>query len=331
MSNEGSSSEFDGLLRLVRRKGAVVRLPGAPEIIPRKSASFVNAVEDRALFSSGARSLIGRMQTRLMTALTIFPERAEAPGRGIMEWLLLLAIKALQDVYDFFYTEDKSSPSFERLIDEESLPQPQACAAESLRVSQAGDRDALSDRILDAIIIFSPSDEKKEQLKEELRCMGPRALTIIANFGVKIVIPSSGQAYHRICVDNVPLVEKGLILLGKYDVESHIGLYVGEQRLLLVQESWVGAAGSESVAVHECAHAIDHAIQENHRLPVNLSLRLWNRFSGTRKALVSSYAGEDPREYFAESVMAYFSPAKRPVLIECDPQMFAFLTKLFAE
>ncbi|MGV8123473.1 MAG: hypothetical protein AB2L14_27280 [Candidatus Xenobiia bacterium LiM19] len=95
-----------------------------------------------------------------------------------------------------------------------------------------------------------------------------------------------------------------------------------------MKESLVGGRFS-SVAVHECAHAIDHAIKENQRLSMSLSVRLWNYFQCDRKALVSSYAGENPVEYFAESVEAYFNPVKRDLLIECDPKMFSFLTDLF--
>ncbi|MDQ7826894.1 MAG: hypothetical protein RDV48_29110 [Candidatus Eremiobacteraeota bacterium] len=109
MSNEGSTSEFDGLLKLVRRKGAVVRLPGASAVQAPGSALLPHAHNDQAVFSSGARSLIGRMQTRLMTALTASPERGAARTMGLMEWLLLLSIKALQSVYDFFYTEEENA------------------------------------------------------------------------------------------------------------------------------------------------------------------------------------------------------------------------------
>jgi len=334
MSKDQRTSEFDGLLRLVRRKGAIVHLRDNPGDAVKKSTCAEMIAEDMAIFSTGARSMINRMHTCLMKAVTICERGEKRPNEGKCDegwlaWLLLFCIRTLQSIYDSLFAWENVPCAEIPVNSSESLSSYQNAAAEKLSVSQVSDRDALSDRIIESMIVYSPSGEKKEQFKDEIRVIGPRALTIMSNFAVKIVIIGDDHVYSRVLVGNKPLSWKGRKLYGKYDMDSCGGLYIGEQRLLLVKESLVGG-GFSSVAVHECAHAIDHAIKENHRLSMSLSVRLWNYFQCDRKALVSSYAGENPAEYFAESVEAYFNPVKRDLLIECDPKMFSFLTDLFA-
>jgi len=334
MSREQRTSEFDGLLRLVRRKGAIVHLRENPGEAVKKSTCAEMMAEDMAIFSTGARSIINRMHICLMKAMTICEggEKRSSEGKydkGWLAWLLLFCITTLQSIYDSLF-EWENLPCTELPVNSsKSIVLSPNRAVEKLRISGSSDRDGLSDRIIESMIVYSPSEEKKEQFKDEIRVIGPRALTIMSNFGVKIVIIGDDHVYSRVLVGNKPLCWKGRKIYGKYDMDSCGGLYVGEQRLLLVKESLVSGR-FDSVAVHECAHAIDHAIKENHRLPMSLSVRLWNYFQCDRKALVSSYAGKNPAEYFAESVGAYFNPVKRDLLIECDPKMFSFLNDLFA-
>ncbi len=336
MNKDGGTSEFDGLLRLVRRKGAIVHLRGNPGASIKKSTYGEMIAEDLALFSTGARSMLGRMHTRLMTVMTICKNDEERHDEGKYDegwlaWLLIFCIRTLQRIYDSLFAWE-NVPGAEMPVNcSKSVSSSQIAEVEKLRVSQACDRDALSDRIIDSMFVYSPSEDKKERLKDEIRAIGPRALTIISNFGVKIVIIGDEQAYSRVLVGNKPLSWKGEKAYGKYDLDRCRGLYAGGQRLLLVKESAVGAGGLDSVTIHECAHAIDHAIKENQRLTSSLSVRLWNRFQCSRKALISSYAGQNPHEYFAESVEAYFNPLKRDLLVQCDPSMFAFLTDLFVD
>jgi len=332
MERDSGSSEFDGLLRLVRRKGAIIHLREDSRSVPKKSLSAAPEPFDMAVFTTGARSMMGRMKTRIITALTICEGDDRGDGEagqdhGLIARLLLMMIRALQSIYDWLFSWEGRAETGSFPLVCSSIPD---AAAEAMRVSQFSDRDALSDRIIDSMLVFAPSEEKREQLRSEIRVLGPRALAIMSNFGVKIVIISEQHVYSRVMIGNSPLSWKGRKAYGKFDMDSCRGLYAGEHRLLLVRESAIGQRNFESVAIHECAHAIDHAIKEEQRLAFSLSVRLWNQFCSGRKALVSSYAGENPAEYFAESVSAYFSPVKRDLLYECDPGMFSFITDLFA-
>jgi|GEM_PF-1589130 len=338
MERDSGGSEFEGLLRLVRRKGAIIHLRDNSRFVLKKSLSAAPEPFDMAIFTTGARSMMGRMRTRLMTALTVCEGddgNAWRDGRngqdlGLIAWLLRSLIRALQSIYDYLFMWEGCAASESQACSSPSSSLPPDASAEAMRVSQACDRDALSDLIIDSMLVYSPSEEKREQLMSEIRVLGPRALAIMSNFGVKMVIIGEENVYSQVMIGNMPLSWKGRKAYGKYDMDSCRGLYAGDHRLLLVRESAIGQGGFESVAIHECAHAIDHAIKEDRRLISSLSVRLWNHFSRSRKALVSSYAGENPVEYFAESVSAYFSPVKRSVLHECDPGMFSFLNDLFA-
>jgi hypothetical protein len=237
MSKDQRTSEFDGLLRLVRRKGAIVHLRDNPGAAVKKSTCAGMIAEDMAIFSTGARSMINRMHTCLMTAMTICSNDEERHDEGWFAWLLLFCIRTLQSIYDSCFAWENVPGAEMPVNSSESLSSYQNAAAEKLSVSQVSDRDALSDRIIESMIVYSPSEEKKEQLKEEIRAIGPRALTIMSNFAVKIVIIGDDHVYSRVLVGNKPLSWKGRKLYGKYDMDSCGGLYVGEQRLLLVKES----------------------------------------------------------------------------------------------
>jgi hypothetical protein len=110
------------------------------------------------------------------------------------------------------------------------------------------------------------------------------------------------------------------------------GLFVVEERAVYLRSR------STMTVAHEFGHALDCALGDGvYRSSVDPALR--DLFSRAR-AFVTPYAATGTDEYFAESLRAYveandantFWPrATRERLRRIDPQMYAYVERLFSE
>lgn len=181
--------------------------------------------------------------------------------------------------------------------------------------------------ILGGIIVRASNDRIKSRLIDELEPLQAYMIKACRNFGVKIGLLGRREKISDLHIDGQPLSAPGERTADGRTADSIRGFYYLNERLIVIGEEQIGAPG-RLVSVHEFAHAYDHTFSENHFQSHYLSTQLWHRFSGSRLAPVTEYAGMRPEEYFAESLEAYFFPEGAAVLRRNDPEMYAFLGNL---
>ncbi|MCR5662716.1 MAG: zinc-dependent peptidase [bacterium] len=201
---------------------------------------------------------------------------------------------------------------------------PQAAAAERpKRKTYSPTRETL-----DKMIYHAPNKALREAFQAELEPLGFEIVTQVRNFGTKAIILPRNMTLTQLRVNNMAIVVPGEKTFDGRPWDVVRGLYDNSRRLLVIGEEQLGRP-DHSVAIHEFAHAFDHAFSEKHGRRLPLSVQLWNLFADKRTGLVSGYASTNPAEYFAESVEAFFSPSGREHLEKHDKKMFDYLTELF--
>ncbi|MBQ7567466.1 zinc-dependent peptidase [bacterium] len=181
---------------------------------------------------------------------------------------------------------------------------------------------------IDRMIYFSPTQTARAKLQDELEPLGFEIISNVKAFGVKVIIMERNVRLSQIRIHNIAIVHPSERTFDGRPWDMVRGIYDSSRRLFVIGEEQLGNP-NHSVGRHEFAHAFDHAFSETHQRRLPLSVQLWNLFRKDRTGLVSSYAATNPAEYFAESVDAFFIPAKRQKLQEQDPKMFAYLRELF--
>lgn len=182
--------------------------------------------------------------------------------------------------------------------------------------------------LLDKMIVRSADDAVRRGLVAELEQLGVHIVSACKDFGVRIIVLNRGELLSDLRIHQMALTLKGEKTSDGRLKDDVRGMYFEDRRLIVIGRELVGVPG-ELTSVHEFAHAYDHAFSERHHRMHHLSTQLWNLFEKSRTAFITAYASTKPAEYFAESVEAYFIPAKTPVLQKHDPQMYEFLSNLF--
>ena len=163
-------------------------------------------------------------------------------------------------------------------------------------------------RWLKRMIEESSSSQGSARFAQEGRDFGWRLLGLMARFGVRVQILTPAEYRKR----------QGVTTAGKY-VPQYKTVVFHEEYL----ENQVG------LVHHEMGHALDHLISSLCLRGNCCSTSLWHGFAEQRQGFVTDYAKKNPREYFAESVEAYFRPDQNWLLMREDPGMHAFVTALF--
>jgi len=131
---------------------------------------------------------------------------------------------------------------------------------------------------------------------------------------------------------------------GEYVKES-LGLNRGPEQLVLLHERFLPPdapeVGPYRLAIHEVGHALDYALEglsDDTGFGAQHKARLKEWFE-REDTFTSDRADDNVREYFAEAVEAYLTPAdngtfrqqnNREYLKEASPELYGYLDELFA-
>lgn len=143
---------------------------------------------------------------------------------------------------------------------------------------------------------------------QDSRDFGWRVLALMARFGIRIQILDPMEYRKR----------QGITSAGKY---------CPRYKTVVFHEEYL--ADQVGLVQHEMGHALDHLISSLCLRGNCCSTLLWHGFAQQRQGFVTDYAKKNPREYFAESVEAYFRSDQKWLLHREDPGMHAFLQALF--
>lgn len=163
-------------------------------------------------------------------------------------------------------------------------------------------------RWLKRMVEESCSTEGTARFVQHSREFGWRLLALMTRFGIRVQI-LDGAEYRK---------RQGVTTAGRY--WNRFKTAVFNEEYLTTQVGLVH---------HEMGHALDHLISALCLQGNCCSTMLWHGFKGQRQGFVTDYAQKNPREYFAESVEAYFRPDQRWLLQHQDAGMHAFLQALF--
>lgn len=181
---------------------------------------------------------------------------------------------------------------------------------------------------IERMIYYAPSDNSRKLFTDELEPLGFEIISQVKAFGTKVIIIEPTRTLSQVKIHNIAIVAPSERTFDGRPWDIVRGIYDSSRRLFVIGEEQLGNPNN-SVVRHEFAHAFDHAFSETHYRRLPLSVQLWNLFRQERSGLVSSYAGTNPAEYFAESVEAYFNARKKADLQAKDPKMFTYLNELF--
>lgn len=180
--------------------------------------------------------------------------------------------------------------------------------------------------LLHKMILRSPEEKLNEKLTAELVPLGEKVIKLLSEFNCRIFILKPWEKNSDIRINDIAVnIPEALASAGGGILDERRGAYFDKYRLIVIGAEQIG---NSYMSIHEAGHAFDHAFTAAHRRPKDLSLLLWNCFHKTRKRFITSYAGTNPREYFAESFTAFFGTDQN-LLAECDPEMFNFFQEFF--
>lgn len=184
-----------------------------------------------------------------------------------------------------------------------------------------------TEELLDKMIVSAPSLHAKTAVIKELTVFGEELIKECKHFGVRIIILPREKHLGELKIGGTTLIGHGERTFDGRPWETVRGIYDTGRRLIALGEELIGLSHSVS-SRHEFAHAYDHMYTTKYNRKLPLSVQLWNLFAKDRKNFISEYAATKPSEYFAETVEAFLNPRKNSRLIQCDPSMATFLTKL---
>ncbi|MDQ7826429.1 MAG: hypothetical protein RDV48_26740 [Candidatus Eremiobacteraeota bacterium] len=185
-------------------------------------------------------------------------------------------------------------------------------------------RTLSNEELISAMVSYSPDLSTTRFIVRELARISRKALLTVHRHGVNIVILPTECSPYKVDIDGKVLLAPHVTYKGRS--YEDLSFFSSDHRVILLRESWAAYA-----SIHEFAHAFDHAYSARNRLPQQLSLSLWIRFSSSRRGFVSSYAGTNHQEYFAESFAAFYDLFQREELRKLDPAMERFLSELLED
>lgn len=184
-------------------------------------------------------------------------------------------------------------------------------------------------RLARKMVVYAPTPELRDLLAYELQVFGEPVIAQVKQFGVRCIVLERNRPLTDLRINNMMVVAPSERTADGRPWGMVRGIYCSDRRLFVVGEELLGL-GVRSTARHEFAHAYDHVFSQKNGRRLPLSVQLWNSFRQKRGGLVSDYAAVNPQEYFAESVEAFFQEGTRELLRMQDPQMFDYLSQLFA-
>lgn len=155
--------------------------------------------------------------------------------------------------------------------------------------------------LLNGMILSAPSPHMRRIVVDQLEAFGPEAVSLVHNFGTRIIVlpkdMKAEEAFKKYHLDDD----------AAKDLKSDTGgMYLPSSNLLFLREDMLSdgfsARLSAGIARHELAHALDDALGSA------LDVTALYKDAKDHHHLVTSYAGTNEAEYFAESVTAYLSP-----------------------
>lgn len=185
-----------------------------------------------------------------------------------------------------------------------------------------------------AFTMVSIASRKSSVMKvaRDLEVFGSDMVSEVKRFGVRIVIADPHQPLTSIKIGGLYIFGAGEKTFDGRPWEMVRGVYSSKRKVICIGEELLDESqrSGRSTVRHEFAHAYEDVWSRQRQRRHPLSVELWYRFEQSRKAFISAYASTQPAEYFAESVEAFFMSDSRRVLAEADPEMYHFLSQLFA-
>lgn len=177
-----------------------------------------------------------------------------------------------------------------------------------------------------ALLVHGEDAAAYPTIVSTLERFGAKAIGFALRSRTRIVPLAAGQRYENAS----PALKRLAVDVDAWPAPP-AGLFVVEERTVYLRSR------SPMTVAHEFAHALDCALGGGvYRSSIDLEVR---RLFSDATAFVTPYAATGTDEYFAESMRAYveandpasFWPrATRARLRRIDPQMYDYVTELFA-
>lgn len=181
---------------------------------------------------------------------------------------------------------------------------------------------------LGKMLSYSPSAHLTELMFRELETLGEVLISECQEFGIGLIIFEKYRKLTEIKINDVHPFPPGTKVRDGRGWDVVRGAYNPQHRMMFMAEELItGIPGG--VTIHEFGHAYDHAWMTNNDMQFPFSVFLWNKFYH-EGMFISEYASTQPKEYFAESLEAYFNPKKKDILKKCDPRMYGFIKNIIA-
>jgi hypothetical protein len=181
---------------------------------------------------------------------------------------------------------------------------------------------------LEKMLSYSPSDHLTELMFRELEALGEVLISECQEFGIGLIIFEKYRNLTEIKINDVHPFPPGTKVRDGRGWEIVRGAYNPQHKMMFMAEELItGIPGG--VTIHEFGHAYDHAWMATNEMQFPFSVFLWNKFYH-EGMFISEYASTQPKEYFAESLEAYFNPKKKDILKKCDPRMYGFIGNIIA-
>jgi len=157
--------------------------------------------------------------------------------------------------------------------------------------------------LINSMIDSAPDRETRRIVADQLEAYGLEAISLVHNHGTRIVILPDNmkidEAFKKYHIDEDSAKDLKKDTGGMYFPLSNM-IFLRQDML----NDGISAPVSSFVTRHEFAHALDDAMGDE--------LKVESLFSKAKKgegsALITSYAGTNKGEYFAESTAAFLSP-----------------------
>lgn len=181
---------------------------------------------------------------------------------------------------------------------------------------------------LEKMVSYSPSEHLTELMFRELEALGEVLISECQEFGIGLIIFEKYRNLTEIKINDVHPFPPGTKVRDGRGWDVVRGAYNPQHRMMFMAEELItGIPGG--VTIHEFGHAYDHAWMATNDMQFPFSVFLWNQFYH-EGMFISEYASTQPKEYFAESLEAYFNPKKKDILKKCDPRMYGFIKNIIA-
>lgn len=157
--------------------------------------------------------------------------------------------------------------------------------------------------LLNGMISSAPNPKARKTVIDQLEAFGISAASLVHNYGTRIVIIPANMKLDE------ALKKFGLSEDDARDLKRDTGgMYLPVQNTIYLREDMISDGSSARVSAfvnrHEFAHALEDALGYDSRTgELYLAAK-----KGNDANLITSYAGTNAGEYFAESTAAFLSP-----------------------